>query len=107
MSRTRTTNILLVFVLVALVANVFVTLARPPAAFAVDKGQRRQGVAVEAQQVSERVAMDRVLGDIAPAVREMAAGNRAVAEAIREHARATRDIARAIQAAARQSEPRK
>lgn len=103
MSRTQTTNILLVLVLLALTANLFVTLAGPRPAYA----DKKSGVSQEAVGVSNRVALDRVLGDIGPAVREMASGNRDVAEAIREHARATREIARAIQASVRQSESRR
>ncbi len=103
MPRTQTTNILLVLVFLALTANVIVTLFRPLPAYAVRKSE----VAEEAVGVSNRVAMDRVLGDIGPAVREMANGNREMAQAIRDHARATREIARAIQASARQAESRK
>lgn len=95
MSRTHTTNVLLVLVLLALIANVVVSVARPQAAFAV----RKSDVAQEAEEVAERVALDRVLGDIGPAMREMAASNREIAEAIREHSRSTERIARAIQSA--------
>ena len=106
MSRTRTTNILLALVVLALAANLLVTFMRSDAAHAVEKGQRKSGVAAEAVATSERVAADRVLGQIAPALRDVAQGNRAIAEAIRDHARATREIARAIQNSARQSEGR-
>ena len=97
MSRTRSTDILLILVLIALVANIIVAFARPPAAYAV----RKSGVAEEAQEVADRVAMDSVLGDIGPSVREMANSNREIAQAIREHARSTERIARAIQSSGR------
>ena len=97
MTRTRSTNLLLLLALVALVANLVVSLARPPAAYAIKKS----AVSEDAKRVSDRVAMDRVLGGIAPAMRDMAQSNRAVAQAIREHARATERIARAVQAAGR------
>ena len=102
MSRTKTTNILLVLTLIALVANLVLTFARPPAAYAV----RKSDVSTQAEEVSSRVAMDRVLGDISPAMREMAASNREVATAIREQARATERIARAIQEAGRRDAKR-
>jgi len=96
MSRTQTTNVLLVLVLIALVANLVLSIARPEPAYAVRKSEISQ----EAQEVADRVALDRVLGDIGPAVRDMAASNRLIADAIRDHARATDRIARAIQGAA-------
>lgn len=99
MTRSRSTNLLLLLVLAALLANLAVAVARPPAAYAIKKSE----VSEEAQRVSERVAMDRVLGDIGPAMREMAQSNREVAQAIREHARSTERIARAVQTAGRRS----
>lgn len=95
MSRTRSTNILLLLVLFALLANLAVSIGRPPAAFAVKKSD----VSSDATNVADRVALDRVLGGIGPAMREMARSNQEVASAIREHARATERIARAIQQA--------
>lgn len=95
MSRTQTTNLLLTLVVLALLANLVVMLTQSQPAYAV----RKSDIATEATDVANKVAMDRVLGDIGPAVREMARSNQEVAGAIREHARATREIARAIEKA--------
>lgn len=92
MSRSTSTNILLTLVLLALLANLVVLLTRPTAAYAVRKSE----VSEEAVQVSDRVALDTVLGGIAPAMREMAHSNQEIAAAIREHARATERIAQAV-----------
>lgn len=99
MARSRTTNVLLALVLIALIVDIAVTLAKPTPALA-ERGVQKGEVAAQAQATADQVNNARVLGDIASALREVASSNKDIASAIREHSRATDRIARSVQSVA-------
>ncbi|UCD58129.1 MAG: hypothetical protein JSV16_03165 [Candidatus Hydrogenedentota bacterium] len=84
-------SVLLALVFLALVANLLVPLHRTREAAAV--GEDAIPPAVVAAEVAEDLALDKVAGQIADALRQIAESNQQIAVAITQHARSNERIA--------------
>ncbi len=91
------TNILLLLVLFALMANLLMPFWKPKEAAAVVPSRPDNvAPAVIAAEVDEKIAPDRLTAELAAALRDIASANREIATAIQEDAHSSADIAYAL-----------
>lgn len=94
MKSQKVTIILLALIVLALVANLLVSLARTREAAA---GQDSIPPAVEAARIAEHIAPDRLTAEIANGLKAVAQANEHIAAAIKEHARSNERVASSIE----------
>ncbi len=94
MKSQKLTNILLALVFVALAANLLVSIPRTQEASAQEDAV---SPAVEAARISENIAPDRLVAEIATGLKAVAQANEHIAAAIKEHARSNERVASSIE----------
>jgi len=91
-SRTLT-NVLLLLIFLALMANLLAPAFKAREAMAVMPGNDSVPPAVVAAQVSEEIAPDRLAQVVAAALRDIADADKEIAAAILEHSRSNANVA--------------
>jgi hypothetical protein len=96
MTSSKLTNILLLLIFLALVANVLFPLFKAKEAAAV---QRPDNVppAIIAAEVSEEIAPDRLAAELAAALNNIASADREIAAAIIDHSKSNENIGYALE----------
>ena len=88
------TNVFMALIFLALLANLLVPLLRTREAEAVGEGAISPSVT--AAEVAENLALDKVAGQIADGLRQIARSNQQIADSITQHARSNERISLAL-----------
>lgn len=97
MTTGRLTNVLLLLVFLALVANLLVPVFKTQDAGAVVVSPDSVSPAVRAAEVDAKLAPDRLTGELAAALKDIADADQQIAVAILEHSRSNENIAYALE----------